>query len=109
LAIVPPFIDPGIVTDGTVRGSPQSSTIPASLVKLGGNMSKRSYAMPVVVTAVVGALWAEAAQAQPKVNVVETPNGGIQPQALIDKAGTLHLIHFKGDPAAGDLFYVHKD
>jgi len=43
-----------------------------------------------------------------KVILVKTPHGGIQPQAMRDAKGTLHLIYFKGDPAAGDLFYVRK-
>ena len=34
--------------------------------------------------------------------------GGIQPQAVVDDAGILHLIYFKGDPAAGDLYYVRS-
>src|SRR5262245_53300801 len=39
-----------------------------------------------------------------------TPDGGIQPQAVVDARGTLHLIYFKGDKAeAGDLFYVRRD
>jgi hypothetical protein len=38
------------------------------------------------------------------------PNGGIQPQAVADAKGNLHLIYFKGDKAnAGDLFYVRRD
>ncbi len=42
------------------------------------------------------------------VDVVRVPDGGIQPQAVVDQAGTLHLIYFKGDPANGDLFYVNR-
>jgi hypothetical protein len=38
------------------------------------------------------------------------PNGGIQPQAVADAKGTVHLIYFKGDNAgAGDLFYVRRE
>jgi hypothetical protein len=43
-----------------------------------------------------------------RVQVVKTPDGGIQPQALVDRAGTIHLIYFKGDPAAGDLYYTTR-
>lgn len=43
-----------------------------------------------------------------KVRLVRTPNSGIQPQAVIDDEGTLHLIYFAGDPSAGDVFYVRK-
>ena len=40
------------------------------------------------------------------VTLVRTPDGGIQPQAAVDAAGTVHMLYFKGDPARGDLFYV---
>ena len=43
-----------------------------------------------------------------RVQLVRTPNGGIQPQATVDAQGVLHLIYFKGDPKAGDVFYVRK-
>jgi hypothetical protein len=43
-----------------------------------------------------------------KVHLLKTPQGGIQPQAMVDSKGVLHLIYFKGDPGAGDLFYVRK-
>jgi hypothetical protein len=44
-----------------------------------------------------------------KVTLLRVPNGGIQPQALADARGTLHLIYFQGEPAAGDLFYVRRE
>src|SRR5215471_8528594 len=44
----------------------------------------------------------------PRVVVVETPGRGIQPQAVVDRAGTLHLVYFTGDPARGDLYYVRR-
>jgi hypothetical protein len=58
------------------------------------------------------AVWAVAATAWaagPRVNVLKTPDGGIQPQALVDAKGTLHLIYFKGEPGQGDLFYVRRE
>lgn len=42
------------------------------------------------------------------VSVSRAPAGGIQPQAMLDASGTLHLIYFKGDPAAGDIYYVRR-
>jgi hypothetical protein len=42
------------------------------------------------------------------VKLIRTPNSGIQPQAVTDARGGLHLIYFAGDPAAGDLFYVRR-
>lgn len=44
--------------------------------------------------------------AVPRVEVWQVPDDGIQPQAVMDAAGTLHLLYFKGAPDAGDLFYV---
>ena len=38
--------------------------------------------------------------------MVRGPQGGIQPQAILDRAGTLHLLYDAGDPAHEDLFYV---
>ena len=43
------------------------------------------------------------------VTLMRTPDGGIQPQVALDRKGVLHLIYFKGDPAAGDVFYVRRD
>jgi len=45
---------------------------------------------------------------QGKVILMRTPDGGIQPQAVVDDSGAVHLIYFKGSPAAGDIFYVRK-
>ncbi len=40
------------------------------------------------------------------ISVVRVPNRGIQPQAVRDDTGTLHLLYYLGDPTHGDLFYV---
>ncbi len=42
------------------------------------------------------------------VTILSTPDGGIQPQAVIGPDGTIHLLFFEGRPAAGDLFYVRR-
>jgi hypothetical protein len=44
----------------------------------------------------------------PRVVVEQTPFQGIQPQAVVDRDGVLHLIYFTGDPSRGDLHYVHR-
>ena len=53
-------------------------------------------------------LGGRAALAAGGVTLLHTPYGGIQPQAAVDAGGVLHLVYFTGDPAHGDLFYVHK-
>jgi hypothetical protein len=44
-----------------------------------------------------------------KVELLRTPEGGIQPQAMVDAKGLLHLVYYKGDAKAGDIFYVRRD
>lgn len=41
-----------------------------------------------------------------QVKVLTTPDGGIQPQAVIDARGTVHLVFYVGDPAGGNLYYA---
>jgi hypothetical protein len=43
-----------------------------------------------------------------EVIVRRVPNGGLQPQVAVDRAGVMHLLYFAGDPRAGDLFYVRS-
>ena len=44
--------------------------------------------------------------AEPSVVVLKTPDEGIQPQAVVDRQGNIHLIVFKGAPSAGDIEYL---
>src|SRR5215475_1202407 len=43
------------------------------------------------------------------VNLIRTPNGGLQPQAVADSSGALHLVYIAGEPSAGDVFYVRRE
>jgi hypothetical protein len=43
-----------------------------------------------------------------QVQLLRVPSRGIQPQAVRDRSGVVHLVCFKGDPAGGDLFYVRR-
>jgi hypothetical protein len=65
-----------------------------------------------VAAAIVLSLSASHARAPqpspPRVEVIDTPDAGIQPQAAVDAAGTIHLIYFKGQSGGGDLFYVRR-
>lgn len=51
---------------------------------------------------------ASAARAEGEITLVRVPEGGIQPQVASDDKGTLHLLYFKGDASAGDLFYARQ-
>ena len=57
----------------------------------------------------VGGWPAVAEPARQTVTLLRTPNGGIQPQALVDASGTTHLIYFQGDPRGGDVCYVRHE
>jgi hypothetical protein len=46
--------------------------------------------------------------AAPQVTTLRAPDGGIQPQAAVDTKGTVHLIYYKGESGAGDIFYVKR-
>jgi hypothetical protein len=46
--------------------------------------------------------------AAPPVVIRRVPNDGIQPEAVVDARGILHLLYFAGEPAGGDLFYVRS-
>jgi hypothetical protein len=39
---------------------------------------------------------------------LRVPDHGIQPQVAVDAEGAFHLIYFKGEPAAGDVFYARS-
>ncbi|HED67137.1 MAG TPA: exo-alpha-sialidase [Planctomycetes bacterium] len=52
-----------------------------------------------------------AAQDLPEGAVVgmRCPGGGVQPKIAQSKEGDVYLIYFKGEAAAGDLFFVHSE
>lgn len=43
-----------------------------------------------------------------KVSQMRVPNGGIQPQTMVDGRGVVHMIYFSGEAKGGDVFYVHS-
>lgn len=50
----------------------------------------------------------EADTSTPAVRLLALPDGGIQPQAVMDDQDVLHVLYFKGPPAGGDLYYVRR-
>ncbi len=45
----------------------------------------------------------------PVVRILDTPEKGIQPRLVVDDAGTVHLVYYRGKDDGGDLFYTRKD
>ncbi|MEO7788629.1 MAG: hypothetical protein ABIX28_03560 [Vicinamibacterales bacterium] len=69
--------------------------------------------LPMVVGVVAAAVASPAIESAPvtppgKVVVRRVPRSGIQPEAVVDAKGVLHLIYFSGLPAGGDLYYVRS-
>jgi hypothetical protein len=65
-------------------------------------------ALLVTVVLLLGWGWAPAAQSE-SVVILRVPDGGRLPQALIDDAGTVHLVYYQGEAwSGGDLFYVTR-
>lgn len=48
------------------------------------------------------------AQTAATVEVVRLPAGDLQPQVVSDREGVLHRLTFRGDPAAGDVWYARR-
>jgi hypothetical protein len=42
------------------------------------------------------------------VQLLKTPEGGLQPQSVVDSKGVIHLVYLYGDPSASDIGYVRK-
>ena len=63
---------------------------------------KTLFAVVTLVCLVVAASAAE-------VRAQRAPAGALQPQAVMDARGTLHLVYLKGDPKACDVFYSRRE
>ncbi len=51
---------------------------------------------------------APAAAPAPHVRIMRVPEGGVQPQAMVDANGTVHLIYLHGNPQRSDIFYIRS-
>jgi hypothetical protein len=43
------------------------------------------------------------------VRVMRTPDGGLQPQVVVDHRGAVHLVYLKGEPGACDVYYALRE
>lgn len=65
--------------------------------------------VPLVIALLCTLLTATVAPLPPDGVVLRrVPGGGIQPKALRDEAGRIHLLYFSGEPSAGDLYYARS-
>jgi hypothetical protein len=67
------------------------------------NISRRCF-----LVSSAGAVLAVGKPSSNEVTLLRTPNGGLQPQAIVDSSGIIHLVYLYGDPAAADIGYVRK-
>jgi len=49
-----------------------------------------------------------AVQAEPAVRAERLPAGGVQPQTVVDAAGTVHLVYLTGDAGMSDVVYTSR-
>jgi hypothetical protein len=54
------------------------------------------------------ALTLDAAANSSRVRFIRVPEGGIQPQAVLDE-GVVHLVYYQGEAAKGNLLYVRRE
>jgi len=45
----------------------------------------------------------------PSVSLLHMPDRVVQPQAIIDANGVVHIVAFKGEPGGGDILYWRRD
>lgn len=65
---------------------------------------KRGITLVLILYAICQSAWADTVR--PIVKTVRVPNGGIQPQLAVGKDGTIHMLYYKGEAGAGEIFYV---
>lgn len=63
----------------------------------------------LLTLSLVGLAGPSAAAGEKQVTIQKTPGHGIQPQAVIDAKGNLHILYFHGEPKSGDLMYVRRE
>ena len=44
----------------------------------------------------------------PDVKLLRLPEGGVQPQVVVDETGIVHAVYLKGDPRSADVFYIRS-
>ncbi len=62
----------------------------------------------LIVTMLLLAASLAMAEGEGEVEFLRVPDGGIQPQAVADGQGNLHLIYYRGGRQHGNLFYVTR-
>ncbi len=61
----------------------------------------------LIVLAVHGAAWPVTAS-ESAVRLTRVPGHGVQPRAVLDHSGTLHLVYLAGDPGGSEVFYTSR-
>jgi hypothetical protein len=71
---------------------------------------QRLFNLILLMLAIMFSGYAQVAQnASIRVKLLRVPNGGLQPQTVMDGHGALHLIYFTGEPGGGEIYYLRRD
>src|SRR5262245_31313463 len=69
----------------------------------------RPAGLVTLVIALTGVLGFLAGGHATEVNLLRIPNGGIQPQVVVDAKRVVHIVYLGGEPKAADVFYVRLE
>ena len=82
-----------------------SRTAPGSVIAAA--LAARKWSLRLVLLPCFLSVGLLAAESE-RVQLIRTPDGGIQPQAVVDDRGTAHLIYYQGEAGGGDVFHVQR-
>lgn len=71
-------------------------------------MHLRPLLFPLLAVAGLATGFGTASRATSFVDLVRVPDGGIQPDLVIDPKGIVHLVYLTGEPAGANVFYVRS-
>ena len=64
--------------------------------------------LPAFVAALLLVAPASLVPAEPDVELARVPDGGIQPEIVVDAARVAHMVYLAGQPGAANVFYVRS-
>src|ERR1019366_449896 len=71
-------------------------------------LNRRWLLVALATQLIIGVGTGSGIAAAPVVTTMRVPDNGLQPQVAIDSRDTVHMIYYKGEAGAGDIFYVRS-
>jgi hypothetical protein len=105
---------PGWIVLGlwVLQFAPTTTPILEVEMDLRRNLSQRRLALEVTrrsfLSSFAGSVLLANGSLRDSAILLKTPQGGLQPQAVVDSSGVIHLVYLYGDPSAADIAYVKR-